>query len=171
MPPKVVRAGEPGNCPPAPASGTLSPDGGRCLARSVSSPSPPVEEGEGWGEEGHFACRCAGVSTIGCPSPRPSPRSFLTGRGSGAGALTSCNGTGGRGRRPPGRPSAPWRTRGSPREGRPPRQLKRHSQASQLSREHRAHDEGDEWRRWMRRSGGRVGPSAGPAAPGDVAWS
>src|ERR1041384_1831657 len=46
------------------------------------SPSPPAEGGEGRGEEGFSACRRAGVSAVGLPSPRPFPRSFLTGRGS-----------------------------------------------------------------------------------------
>ena len=51
----------------------------------VSSPSPPAEGGEGWGEEGRLACRCGGASAI----ERPSPRSFLTWRGSAARALNT----------------------------------------------------------------------------------
>src|ERR1043166_2642055 len=45
------------------------------------SPSPPAEGGEGREEEDFSACRRVGLSAVGCPSPRPSPRSFLTGRG------------------------------------------------------------------------------------------
>src|ERR1051325_9851607 len=50
----------------------------RAFRARVFSPSPPAEGGEGWGEEGCLACRCSGVSALGCPSPPP----FLTGRGS-----------------------------------------------------------------------------------------
>src|ERR1051325_6217652 len=53
------------------------------------SPSPPAEGGEGRGEEGFSACRRAGVSAVGLPSPRPFPRSFLTGRGSAMRALNT----------------------------------------------------------------------------------
>jgi hypothetical protein len=54
-----------------------------------TSPSPPAEGGEGWGEEGRFGDGSAVGSALGCPSPRPSPRSFLTGRGSAVRALNT----------------------------------------------------------------------------------
>src|SRR5206468_8472571 len=74
--------------------GTTASKGGQASRPYVFSaldafPSPPAEGGEGWGEEGRLACACAGVSAVGCPSPRPSPRSFLTGRGSAVRALNS----------------------------------------------------------------------------------
>src|SRR5258706_14308487 len=47
----------------------------------VLSPSPLPQGGEGRGEESRFASKCSRVSAGCCPSPRPSPRSFLTGRG------------------------------------------------------------------------------------------
>src|SRR5436309_15792209 len=72
-------------------SATLSPAEDAFRAPG-SSPSPPAEGGEGWGEEGRLACRCVGVSAVGCPSPQPSPRSFLTGRGSPVRALNTCTG-------------------------------------------------------------------------------
>src|SRR5438093_9833043 len=59
----------------------------------LCSPSPPTERGEGWGEEGRLAGRWAGVSAVECPSPLPSPRSFLTGRGSSVRALDEYRGT------------------------------------------------------------------------------
>jgi hypothetical protein len=49
------------------------------------SPSPPAAGGEGRGEEGHFC------STF--PSPQPSPRSFLAGRGRSITLAASLNST------------------------------------------------------------------------------
>ncbi|HEY2951946.1 MAG TPA: DEAD/DEAH box helicase, partial [Verrucomicrobiae bacterium] len=54
---------------------------GRLAGAPLPSPSPPAEGGEGWGEEGPLACQSAGASAGNLPSPQPSPRSFLTGRG------------------------------------------------------------------------------------------
>ena len=47
-------------------------------ARRVAgcSPSLPAEGGDGWGEVGRLACWCVGLSAVGCPSPKPSPRSL-----------------------------------------------------------------------------------------------
>ena len=59
------------------------------LSAPGSSPSPPFKGGEGRGEEGRLACRCACVSAVGCPSPLPFPRSFLTGRGSAVRAINT----------------------------------------------------------------------------------
>ena len=46
---------------------------------TAPTPSPPAAGGEGWGEEGIFIRRF--------PSPRPSPRSFVAGRGRNRGRL------------------------------------------------------------------------------------
>ena len=68
--PKPIARLEPLNHPLTRPSGTLSPTGGEGW-----------DEGAVHGEEGRLAHRCVGVSAACRPSPPPSPRSFLTGRG------------------------------------------------------------------------------------------
>src|SRR5713101_783162 len=75
LPPREQRVGRRGLCARAsPLSGPTAVElRDHTADKAQGSPSPPAAGGEGRGEEGHFR--------LGFPSPQPSPRSFLAGRG------------------------------------------------------------------------------------------